>query len=369
MNTSHDAAQDGSLPMALLVAIVLGGIVVALFGIVSSGVESARRDRDFHQAVQVADAGIQEAYVVLATVQPGDDPPCDDTGDGACTGTLDDGETYTWRYDRVGEFLWDVRSVGESGGVQRAIHARIGQTPLYEVGILTKKYFDYNGGGTGTDKFAVGTFEDAIIVGSPAIASISGIMLYGEGPHKVNVPPTTIPQETGQGPATPNIAQDAFEEDGICADEPFYASYPANVPSPHVRGQIYCVGTVDFSNDKHVLTGPEDLGVTIFVDPYGASAVSIKGSGEANWAGARDASQLQIYAAAGSVTISGSSKFAGAVWAPNSACTSNGGTSIAGAMVCNSATLNGNFGYDASVESIIGTEFAIDGWREETVSG
>ena len=365
MNQSPMNRQDGSIPMTILAAIVLGGIVLALFGTVRTGVESARNDRDFHQAIQVADAGIQEAYVVLGDVQPDEAPPCDDDGDGTCTGQLADGSTYAWRYDRVGEFLWDVESIGEFGDVRRAVHAQVGQTPLYEVGILTRKYFTYNGGGGGTDPFAAGTFEDATLNGGPAIASIAALMLYGEGPHNVNVPPETVPQTTSTGPSTPNIAQTAFEEDGICDGAPFYPTYPADVPAPHVRGEFYCVGRVSFGNSDHVLAGSGDDPVTIFVDANGASAVSMGGNGSVNWASPRDASALQIYVAAGDVTVSGSSQFAAAVWAPNSACTSNGGTSIAGAMVCNSATLIGNFSYDSQVEGILGTEFSISGWREE----
>lgn len=360
--------EQGSIALTILAAIVLGGLVVALFATVQIGTTSAGRDRDFHQAIQVADAGIQEAYVVLSGVQPDADPPCDADGDGFCTGTLSDGKPYRWSYERIGEFLWNVESIGEFRGAERSVHARIGQTPLYEVAMLTRRYFTYNGGGGGTDPFVVGTFGDATLNGDPAINSIAAIVLYGDGPHNVNVPPETVPQQSdAEGPDLPNIALDAFAEDGECADEPFYSVYPADVPTPGVRGQIYCVGRIDFGNNDHVLTGPSDESVTIFVDPNGASALTMTGNGEVNWDLPRDASQLQIYAAGGDVTVGGNSRLAAAVWAPASACTSNGGTSVAGAMVCNTATLNGNFSYDAQVQGIQGTEFRIRGWREEYV--
>lgn len=364
--------QRGSLPMVLLAAIVLGGIVVVLFGTVRSGVESARNDRDYQQAIQIADAGIQEAYTLLAGVQPDDvTPPCPNFDGDYCYGTLsDDSESeFRWRYTRVGDFLWDVQSVGEYGDARRAVHAKVGQLPLYDVAILTRKFFTYNGGGGGTDPFPIGTFGDATVNGGPAIASLAGIMLYGEGPHNVNVSPEQVPQEVGAGPTTPNIAQAAFEDDGVCDGAPYYPVYPADAPSPNVRGQTYCVGTINFGNGTHNLTGPSDESVTIFVDQYGPSALSMGGSGSVNWSGVRDSSELQVYVAAGSVTVSGSSRIAAAVWAPKSACTSNGGTTIAGAMVCNSATLNGNFAYDSQVESILGTEFSVSGWREESVTG
>ena len=358
--------EQGSIALTILAAIVLGGVVVALFATVQVGTTAAGRDRDFHQAIQVADAGIQEAYVVLRGVQPDDGPPCDTEGDGFCTGVLGDGSPYRWTYERIGEFLWNVESIGEYRGVQRSVHARIGQTPLFEVAMLTRRYFTYNGGGGGTDPFVVGTFGDATLNGNPAIDSIAAIVLYGEGPHNINVPPETVPQQqNAEDPDLPNIGLDAFEEDGVCSDEPFYSVYPGDVPNPGVRGEIYCVGRINFGNNDHALTGPDDEAVTIFVDPNGASALSMTGNGSVNWDLPRDASQLQIYVAGGDVTVGGSSRIAAAIWAPASACTSNGGTSVAGAIVCNTATLNGNFSYDAQVEQIEATEFRIRGWREE----
>ena len=59
--------------MVLLAMIVLGGVVAALFGYVSTGQRTARQDRDFNQAIQVADAGIQTAFSDLAVADP-DDP-------------------------------------------------------------------------------------------------------------------------------------------------------------------------------------------------------------------------------------------------------------------------------------------------------
>jgi hypothetical protein len=359
--------ERGSIPLTIVAAIILGGIVVALFATTTRGVESARRDRDWHQAIQVADAGIQQAYVVLADLQPDEEIATCDDGDGICRGELSDGSTYAWSYERIGPFLWDVQSIGEFGGSERAVHAEVGQQPLYEAAILTRRRFTYNGAGEGNDPFAVGTFEEAIINGTPAINSLAQIMLFGEGPHYVNLPPETVPQETAAAPSLPNIALQAFDEGGVCETQPYYSVYPQDVPNPGERGQIYCVGRVEFGNGTHELTGPSDLEVVIFVDPNGATAVSQTGNGSVNWASPRDASQLQIYVGGGDVTIGGNSRIAASFWAPASACTSNGGTTIAGAMICNTATLNGNFGYDPRVEEIPGTEFKISGWREEYV--
>jgi hypothetical protein len=369
MRTSNrSSGERGSIPLTIVAAIILGGIVVALFATTTRGVESARRDRDWHQAIQVADAGIQQAYVVLADLQPEEEiASCDDNGDRICSGVLNDGSTYEWTYDRIGPFLWDVQSIGEFGGSERAVHAEVGQQPLVDVAIITRRRFTYNGAGEGNDPFGVGTFDEAIINGTPAINSLAQITLFGQGPHYVNIPPETVPQETAAAPSLLNIALQAFDEGGVCQGQPYYPVYPRDVPNPHERGQIYCVGKVDFGNDVHELTGPSDLEVVIFVDPNGPTAVTMAGNGSVNWASPRDASQLQLYVGGGDVTVGGNSRIAATIWAPASACTTNGGTVVAGAMVCNTATLNGNLAYDPRVEEIPGTEFKISGWREEYV--
>ena len=365
---SATRSEDGSLPLVLLAAIVLGGLIVSVSLTVTSGSRSAVADRDYHYAVQVADAGIQEAFMELRDLGPDERPACDTNEDGTCDGQLTDGSPYTWTYERLSEKRWNVRSEGTHREATRFVEADIGETPLFDVALLAKSAFTYNGGGGGTDPFAAGTFEDATLNGNPAIDSVGQLMLYGDGPHNVNVSPDEVPQEYAKQPVLNNIAMDAFAPGGICDGEPYYEVFPEDSPDAHPRhGEVYCVGKADFGNSNHPMTGSsEDGPAMIFVDQGGATAVSAAGNGSVNWGSDHSPSNLQIYVAEGDVTISGSSSFGASVWAPASACTSNGGTEIEGAMVCNSITLNGDFSFDPDIDEITDDEHSISNWREES---
>ena len=360
--------EAGSLPMVLLAAIVLGGLIISVSLTVTSGSRTAVADRSYHYAVQVADAGIQEAFMELKDLEPDQRPACDTNEDGTCSGEFSDGSPYTWEYERLSDNRWQVRSRGTHRDRSRFVEADIGETPLFDVALLAKSAFTYNGGGGGTDPFAAGTFQDATLNGNPAINSVGQLMLYGDGPHNVNVPPNQVPQEHAEAPTLNNIGMQAFAPGGICEDEPYYEEFPADHPDAHPRhGSIYCVGKVDFGNGTHPMIGSSSDGpAMIFVDQSGSTAVRTAGNGSVNWGSDRSSSDLQIYVAEGDVTISGSSSFAGSVWAPASACTSNGGTTIEGAMVCNSITLNGNFSFDPDVDEITDEDFSISNWREES---
>lgn len=112
--------HQGSIPLALLVIIVVGGVVVTLFSVVRLGTQTAGRDRDFAAAIQVADAGIQDAYLMLLSLTPEEleDPstvidctpppgaPTPTPSGGICQVPLEDGG-YTFSFERRGA---DVRS-------------------------------------------------------------------------------------------------------------------------------------------------------------------------------------------------------------------------------------------------------------------
>jgi hypothetical protein len=361
-------SERGSIPLVLLASIILGGLIVALFSVVQSGQASSGRDRDWQSAIQVADAGIQQAFVLLRDLPEGvDEPPCDTNGDGRCSGMLPSGGEYEWEYTRLGERRWEVTSLGTFGQRTRGIEANIGTSSLFPVAILGRERITYNGGGTGTDPFVVGSFGDVTLNGNPAQDSVGGIVLYGPGPHNVNVGPDTHDISQTGAIDLPNLAAEAFAPGGDCDGQPFYPTYPDGVPNPQQRGEIYCVGSISFPQGSHPLVGPEEDGdVIIYVGGAGSPSVTIGPNRRVNWGvtDPGDASELQIYVQSGPVTYSGTARVSAAIWAPDSACTSNGTPTWAGAIVCNTVTLNGNFGYDAQVASIGEGPFGINAWLE-----
>lgn len=363
------AAEAGSIPLVLLVSIILGGAIVALFTVVSSGQQTARRDRDWQSAIQVADAGVQQAFVLFRDLEEGEDhPPCDPGGTGTCTGTLPEGGSYEWEYTRLGEQRWEVESSGTVGGRTRTIEANIGTSTLFPVAILGRERITYNGGGTGTDPFVVGTFGDVTLNGNPAQNSVRGIVRYGDGPFNINVGPDTHDLSNAPAFDLPNIAEEAFAPGGECDGAPFYPTYPAGVPNAQTYGNTFCVGSINFGMGNHPLLGdPNDGPVVIYVGGDGTPSFNVGPNRRVNWGTTDpgDASALQIYVQSGPVTYSGTARVAAAIWAPNSACTSNGTPTWSGAIVCNTVTLNGNFGYDSRVSSIGEGPFGINSWMEQ----
>jgi hypothetical protein len=377
-------SEDGSLVAVLLIVIILGGVIAALFTSVQTSGITARVDRDFHQAVQIADAGVQQGFVVFRDMEAAAVPsactpaagyaaPTETVGH--CAGTVDQsGEgSFVWRYEHLGGQRWRVTSEGTYRGASRTVEADLGPQQLFDVAILAKQWLTYNGGGTGpSDPFVVGTFG-TITANGAAVNHLKGIVLYGSGPH--TFPNGFANVSNGGNPAIPNIAAEAFEPGGPCEDGVDGEVYPADFmsgPGPFARGEVYCAGSIDFDNGTHVI--PDSPGadpVTVYVDGVGTSALSIKGSGKANFPSmaAANPANLLVYVAGGDVTISGNASLAAAIWAPASSCTSNGGTDFKGAMVCNTVTLNGNFDYGEEVSGITDGEFTVNNWQERVATG
>lgn len=346
--------QRGSIPLAILASIVIGGVIVALYAVTMSGVRSSGRDRDLAAAIQVADAGLQEAFIALQGVEDSSErPACDTDADDACTGSLRDGSTYRWEYEVLGLRLWRVTSVGQHNGEVRAVRSQIGERPLFGAAIVTDDRFTYNGGGTGTDPFPVGGFQDMIFNGGNTGNYISTLFLYGDE----NVPTGSYPDpdtwERTAGPDLPNIALDAFADPELCRGESHTLTDP-------IERRVYCLtGAMDISSDTTL--EPGDDPAIIYIESGGMSM----GPRELNHGG--DAVDLQIYIGSGDVTMHGNFNASAAIYAPTSNCYSNGqgGGGFAGGMICNEVTLRGNMRYDPTVTTIIDDTFAIRGWHEE----
>jgi len=364
MNPRTLPDERGSLPLVLLAAIVLGGVVAVLFGAVSTSVESTRRDRDFAAAIQVADAGLQQAFVELQAIDvelldPADRrPACDPTGTGVCSGTLKDGSEYAWSYVQgAADRVWQVTSVGSRGETVRTVQAMVGERALFPAAVVAKSEFNYNGGAGNPPPFAVGGFDEMNFTGVNTGANISTLFLYGDDNEPTgNHAPSSDRWERTRGPDLPNIAEEEFAPGGVCHEQ-------SDALGPElVHGQVYCLtGGADFNVNTAITGDPAAGAVQIYVQSGGLTL------GPRTVNGAGTAADLEIYVGAGSVTLSGNFTMKAAIYAPTSACSSNGqgGGGFEGAMICNTVTLNGNWRYDPTVGAITDDTFAISGWSEE----
>lgn len=363
--------ERGSLPMVLLAAIILGGAIAALYVTVQTGTDTARRDRDWHAAVQVADAGVQHAFVQLRDLEEDADfAPCDDNEDGTCSGSLGDTGSFVWEYERVpgSETQWQVCSRGAVGGSERQVCTNVGPRQVFPAAMLAKTTITYNGGGGGNPPFTIGSFGSVTINGNPANSSVNTILRFGPGPHTIN---TDGSQEisTVEGWQPGDLDEILADNIARCADID-YDVYPADVvaqgDTPGVRGQVYCVGRVEFNNATHSITGTGDEPVIIVVRSAGtAESFRVRTQARVNWpVNPGDADDLLIFVESGAVTYSANSYFSGGVFAPNSTCNATGNQDIVGSLVCNDITVGGTFGYGSGLSNVTEGPFRINQYWE-----
>ena len=421
-------SEEGSLPLVLLAAIILAGVLVALFTTVITGTNSARFDRNFAQAFQIADAGIQQSFVQLLELDedlldpdspgyPEEVDPCGEgtasdeanVKEGECTTILDDGSSFTWTYERVGELRqWTVTSQGTYLGVSRAVQADVGEGPLFSGALMSDDDLHWSGGGTTVEQCeawdAEGSIEpfpidiegDAII--DPTGECVSQLTLWGvdriitgddridtylSGTYPIGHPEEGEPKEvrfTGEPLDMPNIGARAFQgptetfpNGGPCHGEPVQS-----LGDTLYRGETYCLNDFKPSQGQAVSieSNPEDPSVPddAWVLVYVRNDVSFRANTDINFTPDAEtrAVDLQIYAGGTEVIIRSTAKGKAAIWAPAADCHSQGGAGedgeFHGALACFNIDLSGNWTYDASVQEIKGSTFNIARYSEEPPS-
>jgi hypothetical protein len=351
--TRHLADDRGSMPLVLLASIIVAGVIVALAMTVTTGVDTARRDRDWNAAVHAADAGIQQAVALLR--EGNAEEIC---GAGVCEGVLRDGGTYEATYEETADG-WTVRSTGEYNGVRRTVKADFVPPPVAgSAGLIGVHGITVNGSlpefqsdpptvlGTG------GYFD----MSAQTACDKLGFERYGPDVEDVcNQPASMVEREF------PNIAAAAFSEGGACEDREVWPEYPAarpeGEPEPWVRGQTYCAKKIVVpTGTHHLLSGPEGSEVVIFVDPgYGdesstaSDAFDLRANASVNFPTVHDpgdATELLIFVRRGELSAlnstSGNPRLSGFVYAPESDCRFRGTVRVNGGVVCRTMELSGN---------------------------
>ncbi|MEX2503370.1 MAG: hypothetical protein WD378_00885 [Egicoccus sp.] len=146
-----DRTEEGSLTVALLVSIVVAGIIVVLTSTILQSHRTVRFDRSFTQAVQVADAGVQDAYHRLATGQL-------TLAVGGSAGpftTALGGDEATWQITRTDARTYEVVSGGTMGadGVARTVVAALEEESLFFPGAFGDRLVAMNGTSTSIDSY------------------------------------------------------------------------------------------------------------------------------------------------------------------------------------------------------------------------
>lgn len=368
--------QSGSLPIVLLAAIITGGIVVVLISQVLTGERLAARDRDFHAAIQVAEGGLQDAYLALSEVE---DLTVDlVSGSGAL-----DGSPYTWLARRVGsQDLWDVEVLGSANEVQRGLSARIGETGLFPFALYGDEYLYVQSNAT-VLPHPDNTSGAIPTIGTSGQAELGQIMdqITGSGvPTDEYVDLHCHRDEQGASPDCPtpdtgdprggggirfydepvsfrDLATAAWSDGGACDPgtfEPDDPRRPVAIFNHESRfelrpGQTYCLDRLHFEAGGSLGTvrypiADGDGDVVVYLNPAGANvtALQVDGTGAnvsiVNDGADGDASRLQIHVPANRRLLfsQNSGQIAAAISAPESACNIRARVRIYGALVCRS---------------------------------
>lgn len=309
LHSSGLRGERGSLPLAMLAAIVLAGVIIALYTQVQSGQLTARRDRDYQGAIQTADAGIQAAFTHLAAIEATDpalpaidgfyptDPNApgvvadeDDTSVLYATGDVGEG-SYAWRAKRIQTTLWEVRSAGTYRGSTRYVEALLGEQPIFPFALFGNDPLDLSTGGGGN---SINSMSDTI----PRLGS-NGVMDL-QSHHLQAVPENLILECFGEGAAEDcpeetithrtevpfeDLATTAYGDGGECTDpdtgeviDDGILDWPRFEAGGLVEGEVYCFSQVLFEAGSgsglrsYPLTPadpPTDEPTRIFINPKG----------------------------------------------------------------------------------------------------
>ncbi len=383
------SSEDGSIPLVLLAAIILAGLIVALFTDVITGVRLASDDRDFNQAIQVADAGMQEAFTVLAGLEEDDLPAMGEVYlGGPQTGEVGAGE-YAWTARRVGNNRWQVRSEGDFGEKRRAMEASMGPETLFALAAFADLKIELRGGNdadsynsatTSGGRGSVGSNNAVVLRGN---AAVDWVMRYDNATYNSG---GTVRAgiETGPYQDLPDLGSQAYNEDeGACAGGADYDDIADVLPL--IQGETYCVTQARFPAGQHTIVSSGDadrdkLATRIYIAPSGNLELLGQGNQRCsrvscvNWnvGDTRpDATKLQIYLAGGGgeVKANNHTVIAAGIYAPLSNCSGpNAQGDVYGSIVCRTLDSKGgwSFHYDERFDNVEAEYFSIQSIREET---
>ena len=350
---ARERAEDGSMLLALLGSIIATSVVTLLAVSILASANTTQHNQDYTLALQVADAGIQEAVFRANNNQ-------EMTGG---NGAMNNG-SYTWTATETDDG-WTVVSTGVERSVTRTVEVEISKAPRFFLAAFGDRGIELKGsngadsynsqtGETNTGNGQLGSNDDVNMNGNST--TVDQVTLYNHDSSDntcTNTGGTGCTYTSVVGPEL-ELASDAnmrFIEDQLaaCADAGALPNWRASTASPpgvlsYNGGVPYCFDTLTFDVDT-VLAGTDAQHPVVI---YVRGAISIEQHVDVNCTGCTssstpDASQLQIYGAGStetqSLAIGNHSKIAAAVYVPRANCLGNPSAShaeIFGALICGS---------------------------------
>src|SRR6266508_2103247 len=351
------ARERGSVAMALIVIMVATIMVVALLVTTQIGLRSARRSGDSANALQLADAGINDAAKAVTA----------HSSSFSDTSSLGTAGSYTYTATKDGA-VWRLDATGtDATGVKRRVLADAVDQPLFGHAFFALAASELKGTAdsyTGPSNTCA-TDPGMGVVGSNGSITFTG----GTGSSAYNCRSAFGWEYAADGCAffgQSTIPLDAKGNDpiarGACPPAPDTATYPDKYIPPAVTvpaGVIYVTGPVTIGTDpgscKSVINAPP-------------AATCSSGGYQSGWP-----ATLQINAAgSGTVDFANHSIFWGVVNAPtrvfNASGTGTPQVEVFGAVLATSASAAAQFEfhYDQSLKTSLTTgQYRVTNWREE----
>lgn len=423
MNVEMRRDERGSIVMAVLVIFVAGLLAATTASLVQSGLRSSRRAGDSANALQLADAAVNDA-VKRVTDYSGPVSPLPTI---AVTGSLGGAGSYTGTATMESATAWRIDAVGvDATGVRRRVKATAVAESLFANAVFTQSTMNFHSGSS-VDSFVNGlnqpntcTRKGFVGTNSPATTDLSvsggggGVVNCTQGtsdpdvtydgcvgyaddepvPGFLNAPGTGVP--TGCGAArkdTPRFSVDPPDSSGItlqpsplvCTATTVLTPGTYRYPSVTLQDGCSLAAAATFANPVKLYSdGAIKIGTTTNakINQPSSSCPNTASSGSdyfpsgsplwyycPGWAG-----RLQIFGSgSGSVVFENNSEFWGIVVAPSYVLGGGSGNPQAkvwGALVGSSLATNAQFAvhYDESLAALTTGRFNLASWREEPLT-
>jgi Tfp pilus assembly protein PilX len=394
------AGEQGSIVMVLLVMMVATMLIVAVLATTEIGLRSSRRAGDSANALQLADAGINDAAKAITAHTT------------SFTGTSSVGTAGSYSYTATKDgIIWHLDATGtDTTGIKRRILADAVDQPIFSNAFFAQAGATIKGtadsytsptntcatspasgviGSNGTITFTGGTGARNCRGASGWAYPVDGCTFYGQ---------TTIPPDAngnnaiGAGacppaPATTTTTQKFFPPpvtvpSGLTSEGAFTCPTDGTIPSgTHLYTSITLSGGCQVAGTGPAVlyaTGPVTLGTdsgnckSVINAPPGLCG----GSFPSTWYQTGWPAKLQLNVAGnGSVSFANHAIFWGVIDAPNSLVTASGGgtpqVDVFGSVVAASATSAAQFAFhfDLSLLQQLTTgQYRVINWREEPIS-
>lgn len=159
MRSGDLSRERGSIPLAMLAMIVVGGLVTVVVAGVVTGQQQGRYDVTYEQSLQEAEIGLEQA-VHLVQSRAATDTFCIDGGS-LSTGTCPAGPPASgFRTEalRNASGQWAIVSSATVGETTRTIRTEVEPDSMFLLAAFGKFFTDFNGG-NGADSYSAGTWD------------------------------------------------------------------------------------------------------------------------------------------------------------------------------------------------------------------